>query len=633
MELLSFLTGNKKIDSSGLSGLSKHKLLEACNDLTGIFGNDNKLEIELPRLVVVGSQSAGKSSVLNSILGFDLLSTGKNMVTRTPFDIRLIKSKLCKVEFGTYHNNIWTPANIYSITSPVPSREEMDIIRIEMQRQTTIIAGEGMGISATPIILKVYFPSVPNLSLVDLPGLTMVACTDRGQPKDIKTQIRKLVSSYIKKENTLNLAIMPARTDLETDMALDLIKEFDPDGQRTIGVLTKIDLMNKDSDISCYLNGNISKDLQLKYGYFAVKNRSGSETKTMTVQDAVKAEAQYFAEHPVYGNMPSDKMGIEKLGNSLSDILIDRVMNLLPDILKKIIDKQEEINGVLETFGPPIPRDKEGQKSLIHTLIAKFCREFVRSLEERGAPLNYGKKIKEIFIKYRENVNSIKPFSTQGCSDKYIKDAIDNCEGNHMSFPTPPIEVLEHCMTDPVLAPIGKLKDPTFDCLAQICSLLKELTDKILVHKHINKFPTLTKKIKEIINTNILTVQKQNTQAQLSNIVDIESSYIWTDDQHFMQSLGKLYEKTDSCNNNLSIVRGILSEYYKTVKFNVKNSVPKIIMHFLVKNVQKQTSSILFNELSNFGKLEEESETSKKRDMYIAQKEKIDTARNILESI
>ena len=95
----------------------------------------------------------------------------------------------------------------------------------------------------------------------------MVACTDKGQPKDIKTKIRNLITKYIAQKNNIILSVMSAREDLEADIALDLCKEFDPKGERTIGILTKIDLMNTGNNVENYLTGNISKDLTLKYGY------------------------------------------------------------------------------------------------------------------------------------------------------------------------------------------------------------------------------------------------------------------------------------------------------------------------------------------------------------------------------
>ena len=90
------------------------------------------------------------------------------------------------------------------------------------------------------IYLRLYSPHVPNLSLVDLPGLTMTALTAQGQPKDIKQQIRTMVSDYISQARTIILMVCPARADLEADPAVELAREFDPSGSRTVGILTKV---------------------------------------------------------------------------------------------------------------------------------------------------------------------------------------------------------------------------------------------------------------------------------------------------------------------------------------------------------------------------------------------------------
>ena len=76
---------------------------------------------------------------------------------------------------------------------------------------------------------------------------------------------------------------MPARTDIEADIALDLIKEYDPRGERTVGILTKIDLMNEGTDITHLLDNKVSKDLQLNYGYFGIRNRNKLELDNNTI--------------------------------------------------------------------------------------------------------------------------------------------------------------------------------------------------------------------------------------------------------------------------------------------------------------------------------------------------------------
>merc|ERR1711924_181805 len=156
----------------------------------------------------------------------------------------------------------------------------------------------------------------------DLPGVTMVACTDKGQPKDIKEQIQNMIGKYIENERAIILAIIPARTDIEADPALELIKKYDPDGIRTVGIFTKIDLMNIETDISEYINNNVSKDLQFKYGYYAVKNRGPSELENITISEGIEKEKNFFENHTIYSKLDKSRFGIPNLIESLSKILI-----------------------------------------------------------------------------------------------------------------------------------------------------------------------------------------------------------------------------------------------------------------------------------------------------------------------
>ena len=165
------------------------EILKIGNVLNSIF--INRSDIEIPKLVVVGSQSSGKSSILNSILGMDILPTGSDMVTRGPLQLELLQSKKeLKAVFGEYIEGNWVNLNSIAITYPNPTEEQKKEISNTIKQLTKQYAGEGMNITDSPIYLRIYSPNIPNLSLVDLPGLTMVACTDKGQPKDIKDRIR-----------------------------------------------------------------------------------------------------------------------------------------------------------------------------------------------------------------------------------------------------------------------------------------------------------------------------------------------------------------------------------------------------------------------------------------------------------
>ena len=121
---------------------------------------------------------------------------------------------------------------------------DFDKIRAEIVRDTQAKTGCNAGISPLPINLRIFSPNVPTLTLVDLPGLTKVPVGD--QPKDIEKQIREMLLKYISNPACVIFADTPAdtdATDLTNSDGLKMAREVDPKGTRTIGVLTKVDIM------------------------------------------------------------------------------------------------------------------------------------------------------------------------------------------------------------------------------------------------------------------------------------------------------------------------------------------------------------------------------------------------------
>lgn len=580
-----------------ISVLTQNKeILKIGNILNSLF--IDKKTIQIPRLVVVGSQSSGKSSLLNSILGLDILPTGNNMVTRSPLQIELIQntSEYTKAIFGNYINGKWTTLNEQDIEYPNTSEETKKNIYNEIESITKKNAGNDMNISFKPIYLRIISPNVPNLSLVDLPGLTMVACTDKGQPKDIKEQIKKMVGEYIQPSKTIILAVMPARSDIEADIALDLIKEYDPNGERTIGVLTKLDLMNDGTDITHLLENNVSIDLQLKYGYYGIKNRSKKELFEKNIIEGLEIEQNYFKNHSIYSNIKfRDNLGIPSLCRNLSTILVQSIKNCLPKILLEINQKLDENTIKSNKLGNPIPNDINSRSAFIHDLISKFSRKFISVLQDRGNNINTGRNIKDLFINYRLEISNIFPFDIKNCSDKYISESIKNCEGNHMSFPSPPIEVLELIIKDNNKKPIFQLYEPSKICANNIMNELIELTNILIDEFGIIRFPLFAKIIKTEIFNNILMNNLNNTLKKIMEIVEMQENYLWTDNINFIELLQNNSEK----NLQISLMRKLLETYYNYVIIEFQDIIPKCIMLFLVKKTEDSLAACLYEKVKN----------------------------------
>jgi len=574
--------------------LGKDKdILKIGNVLNSIF--INRSDMNIPKLVVVGSQSSGKSSILNSILGLDILPTGSNMVTRGPLQLELIQSiKDVYAVFGEYMNGSWVEIKKISLSVPAPTNDEKREISSLIKSITNEYAGDGMNITATPIYLRIYSPNIPNLSMVDLPGLTMVACTDKGQPKDIKDRIRDLLSSYIKDESSIIMAVMPARTDLEADLALDLVKDHDPEGLRTVGILTKLDLMNEGTDITNYLENKISRDLQLKLGYYGVKNRDKIQMMECNALEGLKIEAEYIQSHRIYSNSKyKNNLGIPSLCHNLSSILVKALKKNIPGILEKINKELLDSQTKLNKLGTPIPEEDSLKSAFIHKTIAKLSRKYISVLEDRGKNINTARNIKNHFKKLRDKLSLLDPFSKEYTSDQYIKNAIDNCEGNHMSFPSPPIEVLEQMLKDSQLKPFNFILEPSHKCSQDILAELTELLEVLIKDIGVDRFPNFSKLISTVLLNEVLLNGIDKLYKNIRAEIECQENYIWTDEASFLNIL----DKNNTC--NIDIMRLLANNYYKSIIYILQDTIPKKIMLYLVSFSEKNLSIKLYSSIKN----------------------------------
>lgn len=611
------------------------QILKLANILNNIFCDDT-FDIDIPKLVVIGTQSSGKSSLLNSIIGSDILPTGKSMVTRVPLNLELINGNKNFAEFGKYQSNMWIASKTIPFDYPTPLKDQQKQINNEIVRYTNLYAGDQQNINSTAINLRIYSPYVTNINLVDLPGLTSIACTDKGQPHDIKQQIQDLIASYISKESSIIIAAMPARSDLETDMTFEMIKKYDPKGERSIGVLTKVDLMNNDNNIGNYLiNNEISKDLQLKLGYYAVKGKTDTDLqKGIGIMDV---EKDYFDNHPVYKHsIYKKRIGIKNLSTDLANILIQSLKTYLPNILTELNESLSDVNNKLSQMGCHIEND-EISKPDLSSILNMFITTYKNALTQRGSTYNSGRKIKGTFNDFRNKVEKIKPYQKQYFSDEQIINFLENCDGNHMSFPVPSIDIIEACLLDKNYNSFKLLNEPTIFCNEDIKKILISLIDEVLESYTYKRYPNLVKVIKSVMLNDIISFCSENTSKMLISFINIEENYIWTDDLEFNQSVIKFVQNSaKSTNIDTECFREILNTYYKTVTTNIKNTIPKYIMYYNVNECCKLMSRKLYtlvtkNENNKDKLLEETQEVVTERTKLLNKRGKLIEAKESIE--
>lgn len=258
-------------------------LIPVLNKLQDVFNTVGHESIHLPQIVVVGTQSSGKSSVLENLVGRDFLPRGTGIVTRRPLILQLIYTpKEYKEINGSSHSDESVPkdADEWGVFLHIKNKvfTNFDEIREEIENETERLTGKNKGVSHDPIVLKIFSPRVVTLTLVDLPGITKVPVGD--QPEDIEQQIREMILTYVSNPNSIILAVSSANTDFSTSEALKLARDADPDGRRTLAVVTKLDLMDHGTDAYDVLCGRV---IPVKLGIIGVINRSQLDIKNKKV--------------------------------------------------------------------------------------------------------------------------------------------------------------------------------------------------------------------------------------------------------------------------------------------------------------------------------------------------------------
>ena len=179
-----------------------------------------------------------------------------------------------------------------------------------------------------------------------------------------------MASRYVSDPRTIILTVISANADISTSDGLQMARELDPKGLRTIGVLTKIDIMDKGTNAKRMLTG---QDIPLRLGYVGIKNRSQQDIiDKMTVKDAIEKEKLYFATHPQYSTMPPGLLGTEVLTSKLTKVMFTHIKHNLPEITKEIREKAKDLEERLKDLGPPLPSEASDKMHLLWNMITDF---------------------------------------------------------------------------------------------------------------------------------------------------------------------------------------------------------------------------------------------------------------------
>ncbi|XP_062283539.1 dynamin-2-like isoform X4 [Scomber scombrus] len=486
-------------------------LIPLINKLQDAFSSiGQSCNLDLPQIAVVGGQSAGKSSVLENFVGRDFLPRGSGIVTRRPLILQLVNSITEHAEFLHCKGRKFV---------------DFDEVRLEIEAETERLTGSNKGISPIPINLRVYSPNVLNLTLIDLPGMTKVAVGD--QPVDIEHQIRDMLMQFITKESCLILAVTPANTDLANSDALKIAKEVDPQGLRTIGVITKLDLMDEGTDARDILENKL---LPLRRGYIGVVNRSQKDIDgKKDIRAALAAERKFFLSHPAYRHI-AERMGTPHLQKTLNQQLTNHIRDTLPGLRSKLQSQLLSLEKEVDEYKNFRPDDPTRKTKALLQMVQQFGVDFEKCIEGSGdqvdtSNLSGGAKINRIFHE-RFPFELVKMEFDEKELRKEISYAIKNIHGVRTGLFTPDL-AFEAIVKKQII----KLKDPCLKCVdlvvTELVTLVRKCTEKL------GSYPRLREETERIVTTYVRE-RDSKTKGQVLLLIDIELSYINTNHEDFI---------------------------------------------------------------------------------------------------
>ncbi|KAK2632517.1 hypothetical protein EUGRSUZ_L01453 [Eucalyptus grandis] len=314
--------------------------------------------VHLPTIVVVGDQSAGKSSVLESLAGVNL-PRGQGICTRVPLIMQLQENPQAD-----------RPQLYLEFNGKVVPTDEDNIAKA-INDATDEIAGHGKGVSNTPLTLVIEKPGIPDLTMIDLPGMTRVPV--HGQPENIYEQISEMIMEYIRPEESIILNVLSATVDFSTCESIRMSQMVDKTGRRTLAVVTKADKAPEG-----LLEKVTADDVNIGLGYVCVRNRIGAET----YEEARLEEAKLFDTHPLLCKIEKSIVGVPVLAQKLTQIQATMMAKYLPEIVKKINDKLDTNIAELERMPKNLSSVEDAMMAFME--IMGSAKESLRKFLLRG---------------------------------------------------------------------------------------------------------------------------------------------------------------------------------------------------------------------------------------------------------
>ncbi|XP_077335909.1 interferon-induced GTP-binding protein Mx2-like [Lithobates pipiens] len=533
-------------------------------------------DLGLPAIAVIGDQSSGKSSVLEALSGV-CLPRGSGIVTRCPLELRLKKSS---------KGSKWTGEIKYrdqKVKLKNPGKVEH-----EVRKAQDFIAGAGSGVSDELITLEVISPNVPDLTLIDLPGITRVAIGN--QQADTGHKIKQMISKYIKKQETINLVVVPSNVDIATTEALEMAKTVDPSGQRTLGILTKPDLVDKGAEEEVV---NIVRNLvyTLRKGYMIVKCRGQKEIMdNVCLEDAIRNERDFFENHEHFGVLLNEGYAtIPSLAEKLTIELVDHISRSLPTLENQIKEKRKEAIERLRMIGTGVPESEMEKVTCLINKINHFGEELKKSVHGED---EVSKGNLKLFTSMRRLFNTWER-SLKDSAELYAEDLRDDIKVYEEQHRGREMTGFVNFRTFENIAKkqIQTYEEPAIMKLNEVTELVQKYFDNIAL-RHFEQFPNLYRSAKGKLE-NICGDQQKEAESVIQNQFRMEDIIYCQDSLYgrYLKAAREFcFQKKPQGDMYLSIVEMSyhLQAYFKNTIARLASQIPLIIQHYVLRGSADQ---------------------------------------------
>ncbi|KAK3948319.1 P-loop containing nucleoside triphosphate hydrolase protein [Pseudoneurospora amorphoporcata] len=358
---------------SKLCSKDQQELLDAIDRLR-LEGINNY--VSLPQIIVCGDQSSGKSSVLEAISGV-AFPIKANLCTRFPTEVVLRRTLDISAHVSIVPHEDAQAAERKALSGFEEKMTSFDLLPDIIEKAKNymgISTTQGKAFSNHRLRVEITGPDRPHLTIVDLPGL--IHSETKNQTAADVQLIQNVVWSYMKQPRSIILAVVSAKNDFANQVVLKLARAADPRGHRTLGIITKPDTLHPGSESEKqYVDLAKNQEVEFRLGWHVLRNKdSDKEAKNDVDRDTM--EQQFFSQG-AWTELPLAHLGIDKLRERLSKVLLKQIASELPSVMQEIETKFEACNAQIQKLGDP--RAKEAEQRLYLYTLSQYFQSLVKA--------------------------------------------------------------------------------------------------------------------------------------------------------------------------------------------------------------------------------------------------------------